>query len=341
MPNTEFRYAALEMLNPYAPGRILTGVVMRYGSIGQGPNGMPEVFTPGAFGAISELDISLNFMHQREKPLARTGGGGLTLSDSGSMLSMTAMLPKTTDADSALELVRTRVMRGLSVEFFPRQDRMENGTRIIAKAQLVGIGVVDTGAHHTTLEARRQQHEQRAKLSLTISGIIPYEEKLDCRCQTGSCTAVRLKPKSLAQAAEPDSTSLLVMGDYSKPIASVAKRSLQLTDTPQGLLVSSSIPDSQAGRDLIALASSVPLLIRPIFRQEDSAYEYEDNGETAVYEHMSLRGLTIGATDQAAGWPEAVISEPKAAPPATLEEPPPEPRAAVDRWQRGGRRICL
>ena len=308
---TEFRFAELEMLNPYAPGRILTGVVMRYGRPGQGPGGHPEIFLPGSFGAIPALDISLNFMHQREKPLARTGGGGLTLSDSGSMLSMTAMLPKTTDADSALELVRTRVMRGLSIEFHAQQERMTNGARVIERAQLVGIGVVDEGAHQTTVEARRQ--EQRARLGLTISGLIPYEEELDCRCQTGSCTAVRLKPKSLAQAAEPDRTALLVMGDYSKPIASVAKRSLQLTDTPQGLLVSSTIPDSQAGRDLIALASSVPLLIRPIFDQKASTFIEE--GGVATYTHMSLRGLTVGATDQAAGWPEAVISEPEAQPP--------------------------
>ena len=329
MPNTEFRFAELQTPDGPSAGRMLMGICMRYGSIGQGPNGMPEVFTPGAFGDVSNLDISLNFMHQREKPLARTGGGGLTLSDSGSMLSMAATLPRTTEANDALELVRTKVMRGLSVEFFPRQDRMENGTRIIAKAQLVGIGVVDTGAaHHTTLEARRQQHEQRARLSLTISGIIPYETKLDCRCQTGSCTAVRLKRGSLAQAAEPDSTALLVMGDYSKPIASVAKRSLQLTDTPQGLLVSSTIPDSQAGRDLIALASSVPLLIRPIFDQKASTFIEE--GGVATYTHMSLRGLTIGATDQAAGWPEAVISEPE----ATLEEPPQEPRGLHSEQKR-------
>ena len=84
------------------------------------------------------------------------------------------------------------------------------------------------------------------------------------------------------------------------------------------------IPDSQAGRDLIALASSVPLLIRPIFDQKASTFIEE--GGVATYTHMSLRGLTVGATDQAAGWPEAVISEPEAAPEATLEEPPQEPR---------------
>ena len=329
MPNTEFRYAALQTPPPGANSRRLMGVVMRYDVPGIGPGGMPEIFTPGAFGDVSNLDLSLNYMHKRERMLARTGGSGLELVDSASMLSMTAMLPKTREADDTLELVRTKVMRGLSVEFFPRQERVEAGTRIIAKAQLVGIGVVDTGAaHHTTLEARRQQHEQRAKLSLTISGIIPYEEKLDCRCQTGSCTAVRLKPKSLAQAAEPDSTALLVMGDYSKPIASVAKRSLKLTDTPQGLLVSSTIPDSQAGRDLIALASSVPLLIRPIFDQKASTFIEE--GGVATYSKMQLRAITVGATDQAAGWPEAVISEPEAAP---------EARRA-DRWE-GRRRVCL
>ena len=146
MPNTEFRYAALQTPPPGANSRRLMGVVMRYDVPGIGPGGMPEIFTPGAFGDVSNLDLSLNYMHKRERMLARTGGSGLELVDSASMLSMTAMLPKTREADDTLELVRTKVMRGLSVEFFPRQERVEAGTRIIAKAQLVGIGVVDTGA---------------------------------------------------------------------------------------------------------------------------------------------------------------------------------------------------
>ena len=67
MPNTEFRYAALQTPPPGANSRRLMGVVMRYDVPGIGPGGMPEIFTPGAFGAISELDISLNFMHKRER----------------------------------------------------------------------------------------------------------------------------------------------------------------------------------------------------------------------------------------------------------------------------------
>ena len=325
---TEFRYAPLttEVGAPH-----FEGVIMRYGAIGEGPFGK-EVFLPGSFGDLSQSSILLNIQHDRSRPIARTPDT-MTLADTTSMLTLTAKPPDTTEVRDAKLMVQAKILTGLSIEFTAFEQEHRNGLRVISKAQLCGVGLVDTPAFPaSTVEARRQQHEQRAKLSLTISGIIPYEEKLDCRCQTGSCTAVRLKPKSLAQAAEPDSTSLLVMGDYSKPIASVAKRSLQLTDTPQGLLVSSTIPDSQAGRDLIALASSVPLLIRPIFDQKASTFIEE--GGVATYTHMSLRGLTIGATDQAAGWPEAVISEPEAAPEATLEEPPQEPRGLHSEQKR-------
>ena len=159
MPNTEFRFAALQTPPPGANSRQLMGVVMRYNTPGRGPAGRPEIFEPGAFGAISELDISLNFMHKRERMLARTGGSGLELVDSGSMLSMTASLPQTREADDTLELVRTKNLRGLSVEFLAQQERMTNGTRIIAKARLLGIGVVDTGAHDTTLEASGRRIE--------------------------------------------------------------------------------------------------------------------------------------------------------------------------------------
>ena len=326
---TEFRYSPLTTVE--AGSATFQGVLMKYRSIGEGPYGK-EVFLPGSFGNVEQAEILLNVQHDRSRPLARAPGT-MQLVDSNSVLTLVAKPPATQEVQDARMMVQAKILTGLSIEFTALEQEHRNGLRVISKAQLCGVGLVDTPAFPaSTVEARRQQHEQRETLSVTISGIIPYEEKLDCRCQTGSCTAVRLKPKSLAQAAEPDSTALLVMGDYSKPIASVAKRSLQLTDTPQGLLVSSTIPDSQAGRDLIALASSVPLLIRPIFDQKASTFIEE--GGVATYTHMSLRGLTIGATDQAAGWPEAVISEPEAAPEATLEEPPQEPRGLHSEQKR-------
>ena len=299
----EFRFSPLTTVEVGAPH--FEGVIMRYGAIGEGPYG--KVFLPGSFGDLSQSSILLNIQHDRSRPIARTPDT-MTLADTTSMLTLTAKPPDTTEVRDAKLMVQAKILTGLSIEFNATEHAHRNGVRVVSRAELVGVGLVDTPAYPaSTVEAR---YESRATLSVTISGLIPYEEKLDCRCQTGSCTAVRLKRGSLAQAAEPDSTALIVMGDYSKPIASVAKRSLQLTDTPQGLLVSSTIPDSQAGRDLIALASSVPLLIRPIFDQKASTFIEE--GGVATYSKMQLRAITVGATDQAAGWPEAVISEPEA-----------------------------
>ena len=41
-----------------------------------------EEFQAGAFGSVSALDVILNRQHDRRMPLARTGGGGLVLTDS-------------------------------------------------------------------------------------------------------------------------------------------------------------------------------------------------------------------------------------------------------------------
>ena len=61
-------------------GRTLSGVAMRYGSIAKLPWG-PERFAPAAFGDVKAADVILNFQHDRSRPLARTGGGGLLLTD--------------------------------------------------------------------------------------------------------------------------------------------------------------------------------------------------------------------------------------------------------------------
>ena len=135
---------------------------------------------------------------------------------------MTASLPQTREADDTLELVRTKNLRGLSVEFFPRQERVEAGTRIIAKAQLVGIGVVDTGAHDTTLEARRQ--ENRARLGLRIRGLLPYGQPGDCSCQRGVCNKIVVNQGAYADALVRDRV-ILIHGDYAGGISST-KRAL-------------------------------------------------------------------------------------------------------------------
>ena len=140
--------------DPAMGERIIQGTALRYGDTATFPWGDKERFEPGAFGDLRGADVMLNFQHVRAKPLARTGGGGLEIINSGAELAIRADLPKTTEANDALELVRTKVMRGLSIEFKMEEYRIEGikpGARrgdsaetvIVERAKLMGVAVVD------------------------------------------------------------------------------------------------------------------------------------------------------------------------------------------------------
>ena len=149
--NTEYRFMELRA---ESNSRQLSGIAVQYGDIARMPWG-EERIDAGAFGSIG--DILLNRQHDRGRPLARTNGGGLTLTDSSNALKMTANLPETRDADDVLELVRSGVMRGLSTEFIAEDEEFSGSLRIIHQARLVGLAVVDQGAYPQSLVAHRQQ----------------------------------------------------------------------------------------------------------------------------------------------------------------------------------------
>ena len=114
-----------------------------------------ERFTAGAFAPIG--DVILNAQHDRRTPLARTGGG-LELMDSADALEIRAEMPPTQAADDVLALVRANVLRGLSLEFEATAERVEAGVRVIDKARLSGIGVVDSPAYPQSEVEAREAH---------------------------------------------------------------------------------------------------------------------------------------------------------------------------------------
>ena len=129
--------------------RTISGVAMRYGDTAKLPWGTSERFEPGAFGDVQGLDIILNKQHDRTLPLARTGGGGLKLTDSATDLQIKADLPETRDGDDTLALVRSKVLRGFSIEFIPiewSEDRT-NDVMTITRADLRNVAVVDRPAY--------------------------------------------------------------------------------------------------------------------------------------------------------------------------------------------------
>ena len=135
----ERRYCELRAVE----GRAIEGVAVAYGDTARLPWGEERIL-PGAFGDVAQADVVMNAQHDRGRPLARTGGGGLALADTAQALIVRATLPDTRAADDVLALVRANILRGLSIEFLPSAERIEGRVRVITAASLRGVAVVDT-----------------------------------------------------------------------------------------------------------------------------------------------------------------------------------------------------
>ena len=150
--------------------RTISGIAMRYGDVAKLPWGEKERFEPGAFGDVSSADVLLNKQHQRSIPLARTGGGGLSFSDSSTELTITADLPETRDADDVIELVKKRILRGFSIEFLPKDyviDR-EKEIVVIKKAKLLAVAIVDRPAYNQSTVNPREKDMDEKKIQALI-----------------------------------------------------------------------------------------------------------------------------------------------------------------------------
>ncbi len=153
-----------------ADGRVITGAALQYGDVARISRGRQETFAPQPFGDVSRLDILANIQHNRQRMIARTGGGGLELTDSRERLQVRADLPRTTDADDALELVKTGILRGWSIEFDSLREENRSNLRRIVKADLGGLGLVDFPAYSQSLataEIRQDGEASPAHFSMT------------------------------------------------------------------------------------------------------------------------------------------------------------------------------
>lgn len=126
------------------PG-MLRGVAMRFGAVARLPWGR-EQFEPGSLEP-DPAGVILNRQHDRGRPLARHPDGGLDIAVSPTVVSVRARVADTTDGRDTVALVRAGVMRGLSVEFTPEDEAMVDGVRVIKRAVLHGVAVVDDGAY--------------------------------------------------------------------------------------------------------------------------------------------------------------------------------------------------
>ena len=283
MSELEYRFAPVAI-----EGRTLSGRVMRYGEISTGAP-RPEKFLPGAF---EFGDVILNVNHDRGRPIARTGGGGLELIDSPEALNLRADVPETREGTDALVSVRNRILRGLSVEFRALRETFEAGVRVIHRAQLIAVGLVDSPAYTgSTVEARAIQ-------GVSMAWAVDYYQALQCEC-CPDADFVEFQEGAFEAALETKEI-LAVHGDYKGAIASKRRGTLRMKETKKGIEVESDISNTQAGRDLLEQAQDTEVLARPIvdFSKSESVVE----GGVSKVKRAYVRGFILGPSDANEGW---------------------------------------
>ena len=284
----EYRYAEIEGTD----GRTLHGTVMRYGDTStQNSYGSPERFEAGAFGDVANSDVSLNIQHNRDRLISRTGSG-LVLTDSPERLEIAATIINTKDGDDALLMVEEGLLRGFSTEFFARRERMENRTRVISKALLPRVGLVDCPAYSGSLVAEIRQAGEG------ISGAFLYDTDTIIAA-SGKTRKERISPGAFSYAVKaPDREINLVLGDNSKPLASKMSGSLKLNDTPTGLRFSAPVlPRTSFVADFLGMlrGKSITPGVVPFFSAtpQSVANRLFGRGNKAVIEEPEEPGSSI------------------------------------------------
>ena len=302
-------------------GRRLSGQVIVYGDISPGHR---ERFLPGAFSFDS---VPLNYRHNQLCAIGWHPGGGVEIRDTEAALTMAAELPPLPAADRALAEVRAGKLSGLSVEFIAEKEKRENGIRIIERARLVGVGLVEKPSYpESVVEARREMrgpdpdaersywHNQRR----AVSGKLPLDATADCRCMGKDCNQVKFLPgsfeKTIQGAESGDRDISATTGSNNAPdiLGSTRQGTLRLTATDDGG-IGFSIAAATGAPALLALiqsATAAPPIARPIIDLELSKFEDEilDGQLVRVFSEVYLRSLLVKWAD-AQGWPPLVVDD--------------------------------
>ena len=341
-----------------AAGRTIVGEAVRYG---EEASDRPERFEVGAFQPIG--DVALNLQHDRGITLASTGDR-LTVMDSPRALEVRAELRD----GAALTLLRRGGLRGLSVEFRALAERRDNGTRVIERAALEAIGLVDTGSYTGRLELRRRggggyggggnYRGGGRSYRGTMRSTIPTGKRVACDCAGDPVErfaimaaegvedvieeSIAAVEKELGVAFEDLGVRAAADGDdiiaawhtFGQPLASVRKGTLRFTEAEGGLGVEIDVPDTPAGEMLLDAHDVSGVVVRPLIDRRSAEWTTETlpTGEqVAVYSKWPLRGIIVSATDRREGWPRPTLDTTGA----------PEPSAPAPEERRHRRRLWL
>ena len=284
-------------------GRTVAGPVVNYG---ERAADRAETFTAGAFTS-REDPLVLDVQHDPAIVAASTADNTLTVTDGPRALEVRAELKDARQGEPGsgpLEMVRRGALRGLSAAFHAIDEhRAADGTRVVTKAHLVRIGLVDQGAYSGS------QIELRAKLGRSVTASIPSGKKLACECSGPGCKFAEFVGEAMAEAfnsaflehAKRDVTA--VWANYDQPLGSVSRGTVRRVGSTE---VAVDLPDDDFGRAVVAASESTGIVIRPYVDAAESQGVIE--GETMRYSKVSIRSFVVSSTDAREGWPEPRIT---------------------------------
>ena len=281
-------------------GRTLAGSVMTYGDVSLEHG---ERFAPGAFAPVPAVPLNV----QHDAAMTVLPAGDYELIDTPQALEIRAELPA---RSGALALVRRGALNGFSVEFHSRAEHRESGVRVIERAALVGVGLVDMPSYPgSTAELRA--HKRLA----VLRGRIPVGERVECRCGPKTCTEAIFKHGAFRGIVGDNLSDedmrrdvLAVVGDYSQAIGSVKRKSVRFWEGEDGgLEYAVDIPDTARGRELLETAGTVDVFGRPTLDMDASKYTIA--GKVAEYTSATVRAMVFNATDAAVGWAATTVRD--------------------------------
>lgn len=273
-----------EALECRLAGRTLSGVALRYG---ERARDRAEMFRAGAFQPLG--DVVLDIQHDPARDIASTGAGTLVVADSPTDLRIETELRA---GSAELALVRRKALRGLSVAFRSRSETTESGVRIIERAELVRIGLVDSGSYRTSLELRNFD-------DAWLTARIAYDSPMQCQCMGPTCTSVRFAPGAFAEATEARDILAVGGGGYANVLGSYRRGTLLLDESEAGLRVGLTNAQTDTARRIVEAAAVSDIYVRPLIDLESSTYH--DEGTERIFAHVVTRALLVKPTPNSAG----------------------------------------
>ena len=283
----------------YAGGWTIVGPAMRYGEQAADRR---ERFEAGAFVARAD-PLPLHLQHDPSVVVATTADR-LTVMDGPAMLEARAEL---LEASAALELVKRRRLTGYSIEFRALAEDQISGVRVIHKAHLEGIGLVDVPSYAGSRVELRQAFD-----SAWLTASIPTGERLQCECAPGDCQDVEFEDGAFDGLGD-DGDILAVGGPFTRVLGSLRRGTLVTEKTDVGLRIGLTGPtDTAAAREVIDNARTAPIYARPLLDPERS--EYVEDGPIQRFSRASVRAFLIKATPNDRGHIPAEVegAEPRA-----------------------------